>query len=550
MTSLPEFDGPAELRSRLDARLADWDRTDAAGRFWRRDPTFWPRADPSSVATRLGWLDLPALGARLPELAQIAAGVRADGFRSVVVLGMGGSSLAPDLFGRTFGAAPGHPALHVLDSTHPDAVVGLRDRLDVTRTVFLVSSKSGTTLEPNAFLEYFWREIERAGGTPARQFVAITDPGTPLERRAIERKFRHVVLAPPTVGGRYSALTVFGLVPAALIGVDLPGLLGRAAAMAAASGPSVTASANAGLQLGAALGELQRLGRDKVTFVASPGVAGFPDWTEQLIAESTGKLGTGIVPVADEVGPLAPPFRRDLVLVELALRSEADPARDRGLAAAVAAGVPVLRYRLDSPLDLGGEFLRWEIGVAASGAILGIDPFDQPDVELAKALARDAMKPAAAGSPPPPMRPTTAAPVPLRAAVAAWLALARPGDYVALQAFLAPTPDVAAGLRAVRTALHDRLGHATTSGFGPRFLHSTGQLHKGGPPSGMFLQLVDRPTRVVEAPELGLTFDRIVRAQADGDAAALRQKDRRLLSLDLEGDAVGGLARVAEAIRG
>jgi transaldolase / glucose-6-phosphate isomerase len=549
MTVAPELDGPAEVRTRVEARLAEWDRTDAAARFWRHDPTFWPRADPASVATRLGWLDLPALGARIPELTGIASGVRADGFRSVVVLGMGGSSLAPHLFGRTFGATPGHPELSVLDSTHPEAVVGLRDRLDLGRTLFVVSSKSGTTLEPNAFLRYFWREVERSGNAPARQFVAITDPGTPLARLAADRKFRHVVLAPPTVGGRYSALTVFGLLPAALIGVDLVGLLGRAAAQAGASGPTVASSSNPGLTLGAVLGELQRLGRDKVTFVPSPGVAGFPDWTEQLIAESTGKLGTGIVPVADEVAPLAAPFRRDLVLVDLALRSEPDAAREAGMASAAAAGVPVLRYRIDSPLDLGGEFLRWEIGVAAAGAILGIDPFDQPDVEFAKELARDAMKPAAAGRPAPPPRPTVGAAGPLREAIAGWLALARPGDYVALQAFLAPGPDVAAGLESVRRALHDRLGHATTSGFGPRFLHSTGQLHKGGPPSGMFLQLVDRPTGTVEVPELGLTFERIVRAQADGDAAALRQKGRRLLSIDLEGDAVGGLARLAEAIR-
>jgi transaldolase/glucose-6-phosphate isomerase len=540
------------LEAQVGARLAAWSASNASARVWAKDASFWPGASADSVASRLGWLGLPeAMTSHLDELARFAEEVRAAGFRTVVLLGMGGSSLAPQVYASTFAAMAGYPTLKVLDSTHPEAVRSLRDSLDLPTTLFVVSSKSGTTLEPNAFFQFFWDALAGAHPSPGDRFVAITDPGTPLERLARDRVFRRCFLAAPNVGGRYSALSDFGLLPAALIGVDVRGVLDRAVRMAEACGPAVDAGKNPGLRLGAALGELAKAGRDKVTFVASPALASFPSWAEQLIAESTGKHGTGIVPVADEVRPLDPRLGRDRTVVYLRLRSESDPTIETGLAEVERAGTPVVCYELADRTDLGRELFRWEFGVASAGAVLGIDPFDQPDVELAKELARSAMRAApGAGSPALPDRvPTDDRPA-LAAALRRWTGLARPGDYVAIQAFLAPDAANAAALRRLRSALRDRLGLSTTLGFGPRFLHSTGQLHKGGPASGLFLQIVDRPTHDLEVPGAGYTFGQVIRAQALGDAAALRQNGRRLLIVDVGSAPAGGLGAIAEALEG
>jgi transaldolase/glucose-6-phosphate isomerase len=536
---------------RVARRLADWAASAVPARIWAGDPTVWSGATPSSVTSRLGWLRLPeTMRSRLPGILQMADEVRAAGFREVVLLGMGGSSLAPQVFAATFGTRPGFPRLKVLDSTHPDAIAALRDSLDVPTTLFLVSSKSGTTLEPNAFFHYFWQEAARARRDPGPQFVAITDPGTPLEALAHEEGFRQLFLADPTIGGRYSALTEFGLVPAALIGADVAGLVERAGRFAASCGPAVPATDNPALALGAAFGELARAGRDKLTIVTSPGLAAFPSWAEQLVAESTGKSGTGIVPVAGEVRPLDPRLGPDRTVAFLGFRSEADPAVAAALDAAERAGSPVLRRELADPLDLGAEMFCWELAVASAGAVLGIDPFSQPDVEIAKELTRHAMAGSGSGGAAGPAADSDAsAGPPNREALGRWMALARPGDYVSIQAYLAPTPAHDEALGSLRAALRDRLRLTTQLGYGPRFLHSTGQLHKGGPPSGLFLQVVDRPVRDVEVPAAGYTFGSVIRAQAAGDAAALRQKGRRLLTVELGGDPVGGLARLADAVR-
>lgn len=541
-------------RSRVDARLGDWQRDEVCARIWARDHTVWFPTPRPELADRLGWLSMPAtMHAQAADLAAFAEEVRQQGIRHVVLLGMGGSSLAPEVFQATLGGRQGYPSLLVLDSTHPAAVRAVEQAVDLAHTIFLVSSKSGTTSETNSFFQYFW---SRYGATtrPGAHFVAITDPGTSLERLARERGFRRVFSAPADVGGRYSALTVFGLVPAALIGVDLVALLERASRMADQSAACRPAGDNAALGLGAALGELAAGGRDKLTFFVAPALASLPAWLEQLIAESTGKDDKGIVPVADE--PPLPPERygQDRVFVSIGCRDVAG-TDGRGahqqalLDTLAAAGHPVIRIVLESPLDLGAEFFRWEFAVAAAGAALAIQPFDQPDVQLAKELARQAMT-SGGGVAPAAAPPVIADATTWAAAVAQWLAGARPGDYIGLQAYLAPTPGGTAALQQLRLALARRTGLATTLGFGPRFLHSTGQLHKGGPNTGLFLQLTDGTSPDLEVPGSGYTFGQLIRAQAAGDAMALARRGRRLLRLDLGQEPAEGLKRLLDALEG
>ena len=538
--------------TRISARLASWTHARASERIWRKDPSFWPQAPASDVASRLGWMSLPeTMGPEVEGLRQFAKDVVADGFEHVLLLGMGGSSLAPEVYARTFGSASGYPDLRVLDSTHPEAVVSLVRPETIARTLFIVSSKSGTTLEPNAFFRYAWAKVNASNNNPGRQFVAITDPGTPLQALAQSRGFRRCYTATPDVGGRYSALTHFGLVPCATLGHDPGALLAAAHTMSRACGSSVRAEASPGLALGAALGELALAGHDKVVFLTSPGVGAFPAWVEQLIAESLGKLGRGIVPVPSEARATDTMGAHDAVYVRLRLRAELDPSVEGALDQLAGRGAPVLRFEVDRPDDLGGEIFRWELAIASAGTVIGVDPFDQPDVELAKELAREAMQPATPGAKAGPGLP---APVPagsdqLPGALGSWLASSRPGDYVAVQAFLAPLEGARRGVEELAEAIRLRSRLATTMGFGPRFLHSTGQLHKGGPPSGLFLQLVDDVSADVPVPELSITFRRILRAQADGDAQALLQKHRRLLRVNVGADPVEGLLAVTRAFR-
>jgi len=547
LTVLPWSLGP--YRAAVERRLATWQEAGLGPRYWRKDPTVWPEAPPSDVRDRMGWLSLPdTMSDRLADLERFAEEVRAEGFRHVVVLGMGGSSLAPDVFSRTFESRSGFPELLVLDSTHPSEVTALTLRIDLARTLYVVSSKSGTTTEPNAFFHYFFHQIRRLVEPAGRQFVAVTDPGTPLEKLAHDREFRRVFLAQPDVGGRYSALTDFGLVPAALHGVPVRALLGTARREAEAQGPAVPVAQNPGFVLGAALGELALAGRDKVTFIADAPFESFPDWAEQLIAESTGKTGRGIVPVAHE--PYLPPgsYGPDRVFVTLERPGITAGAETRGEDLA-RAGHPVLRFVLKERSDLGAEFLRWETGVAMSGAVLGINPFDQPDVELAKQLARDAMSdPKGSVSPPSELAVHADDPDSIRGALERWAGTMGPDDYVAVQAYLPPSISVRAALEAVQRSLLARYGRATTLGFGPRFLHSTGQLHKGGPPGGHFLQLTNEVMNDVAVPEESYTFGRLIAAQALGDLLALVQRGRSVLRIELGQDVLGGLAGLARSI--
>jgi glucose-6-phosphate isomerase len=547
------------LDAAIASRLSAWTGDRVAERLWAKDGSLWAASgkDPGEVAAWLGWLDLPsAMGERVTELEHLARDIRADGYRRAAVLGMGGSSLAPELFSRVFGFADGLE-LRVLDSTHPDAVRGFRSWASAQRTLFCVSSKSGTTSEPNAF-QAAMGEI-----APALDFVAITDPDTALADLARAQEFRAIVEAPPDVGGRYSALTVFGLLPAALSGADLGGLLERARAMADACRTQAAAD-NPGLALGAALGEAALAGRDKLTIHTSPRLAAFGDWAEQLVAESTGKTGRGIIPVVGEAQREADAYADDRFFVFITL--ESDPHQDlRSLAAELAAaGHPVRHIGLADPLDVGAEFVRWEVATAAAGIVLEIDPFDQPNVQESKDATKALLEAFRTTGALPETMPIVSepgisvtadpavlgdTPVSVEGAIEQLLSLVRSGvDYVALLAYLPMDPDVVDQLQAIRAAIGKRTGAATTLGFGPRFLHSTGQLHKGGPDTGVFLQLTADPSKDLPIPGWSESFGTLIAAQALGDLASLQKRGRRAVRLHV-GDPNAGLERLAAVVR-
>ncbi|HTM11220.1 MAG TPA: bifunctional transaldolase/phosoglucose isomerase [Verrucomicrobiae bacterium] len=536
-----------KYQSRVDRRIKSWQAENFAARLWKKDTTLWSAEKLPELADRLGWLELPdTMSDQVRDIRAFAEKVKADGFRHVVLLGMGGSSLAPEVFQRTFGNATGCPELIVLDSTHPAAVRAVEGRIDVKRTLFLVSSKSGTTIESHSLFYYFWRKVGETNGPPSENFAAITDPGTPLEKLAHERKFRAVFAATPDVGGRYSALTVFGLVPAALVGVDIAAVLESARRMARAT---ANGADNPALALGAALAELTLAKRDKVTFIASPSLAAFPAWAEQLIAESTGKDNKGIIPVATE--PIAAPekYGADRFFVYFRLEGD-DKELDAKVKALELAGHPVARIELARKIDIGQEFFRWEAAVAAAGAALGIHPFNQPDVQLAKDLAKQAMgKRDGGGNSGNVKDEVSVASAPaLREAISSWLGKKKERDYLSVQAYLNPSGRNTAALTALSTSLRDRLRLAATMGYGPRFLHSTGQLHKGGPNSALVLQIVDEPAEDLSVPETDYTFGALIRAQSLGDFTALKQRKRRVLRINLGNDPESGLKRLLELV--
>jgi transaldolase/glucose-6-phosphate isomerase len=417
----------------------------------------------------------------------------------------------------------------------------LARQLETARTLFVVSSKSGTTTETLAFFRFFWQRASASLPDPGRRFVAVTDPGSPLERLGRERGFRAVFLGPRTVGGRFSALAVFGLVPAALLGLDLGRLL--------ASGHTML-DGEEGLRLGAALGELARAGRDKVTFWTDSRLASFPDWIEQLVAESTGKQGQGIVPVVGEPTGEPTSYGADRVFValELAEGGTRFGAESAAMAAVAAAGHPTVRIVLSGPSELGGEIVRWEVATAGACSVLGVNPFDQPDVQLAKELATRAMR-AGPSAQEATDEVATGDLSNLAAALGVWLAPAEPRGYLGIHAYLPPDAETSAALAAAQRALHRRSGLAVTVGYGPRFLHSTGQLHKGGGVACRFLQVIDNPPADVAVPETSFSFGTLIRAQADGDRQALLQRGRSVLRVQIGKDRAAGLARLVEAIR-
>jgi transaldolase/glucose-6-phosphate isomerase len=538
---------PANHAVGVEEHLDAWQKARFAARLWRKDHTLWVPEPAPELTDRLGWLDLPeSARGSIAEWTALAEEVKASGIRQVVLLGMGGSSLAPEVFQRTFGNGPGYPELIVLDSTHPGTIRWVESRLSLERSLFVVSSKSGTTTETLSLFQYFWRRLSEIRPAPGKQFIAITDPNTSLEKLASSRGFRAVLHAPEDVGGRYSALTAFGLAPAASIGVDVERLLQRAGDMRQACSPSVPALENPGLVLGALLGEAAAQGRDKVTFITSSSLRAFPAWIEQLIAESTGKNGKGIVPVVDEELGEIGVYGGDRLFIALQLKSDPDIAQRPEWSALERSAHPLVRIDLDDVYDIGREFYRWEIAVAASGSILGINPFDQPDVQLAKDLARQAMEKRSAAEAEPEAAASIAAPAALLSRLSGAL---KAGDYLAIQAYLPAIPEVAALLGEIRMALRDRFRVATTLGFGPRFLHSTGQLHKGGPDSGVFLQLTDEAPEDLPVPEGRYTFRQLITAQAAGDAAALRQRGRRVHGFNLGAQVRQSLEKILSAVR-
>lgn len=538
----------SKLSDAVDATLQAWDAQGVSGRIWQKDYTLWSK-DPTELSDRLGWLELPEESLHHVESIQsFAAEIRDAGIRHIVLLGMGGSSLAPEVFGKTFGSASGYPSLIVLDSTHPEAVGAVERRIAREQTLFLVSSKSGTTLETLSLYRSFWERVSQVSLSPGQHFVAITDPGSALETLAGERGFRRIFLAPPSVGGRYSSLSVFGLVPAGLVGAEVGELLQSARSMAQASSGVTPASRNPSLRLGVTLGTLATEGIDKLTFLCSPALASFPAWIEQLVAESLGKDGKGIVPVDGEIVAGPESYSRDRIFVGLSLAGDGDREVRTHLDRLAEAGHPVVSMTLERTIDLGAEMYRWELATAAAGVVLGIHPFNQPDVQLAKRLAKEAMASKdTAGDDASGLALDSDDETGLKSGIDKW-AVSNPGDYLCIQAYLHASTEHVAKLQDIRTTLGSRLGVASTLGFGPRFLHSTGQLHKGGANNGLFLQLVDEPASDIAVPETDFTFGELIAAQALGDYRALSQRGRRILRVNLGKDAKAGLESVREAV--
>ncbi|MBW2722874.1 MAG: bifunctional transaldolase/phosoglucose isomerase [Deltaproteobacteria bacterium] len=562
--------------ARLDAKLGDcgeavenaldhWRSSGYVRKLWDRDAALWSGGD---EAQWLGWLDVVA-GWRdnLAVLEQMASRVQAEDIAHVVVMGMGGSSLCPDVLSRTFGPAAKHPELLVLDSTVPSQIAAISEQIDLAKTLFIVPSKSGGTIEPNSFKAYFWDRVESSLGTgeAARRFIAITDPGTALDKLAQRENFSSIAYGIPSIGGRFSALSAFGMIPAASLGIDPADFLARTQLMVDSCSRSVPPARNPGVELGVILGTLAQQGRDKLTLVTSPAIGSLGAWLEQLIAESTGKQDRGIVPVAGE--QLASPdhYGDDRLFVQLRLATDPCPEHDAGIAALEAAGHPVVRIDLADKRDLGQEFYCWQIATAVAGAILQINAFDQPDVEAAKIAALELMKTYEENGSLPVQSPVFEADGVLLFAdprnakairgddletlLKAHLDRIGRGDYFAINAYLEMNDSHDAPLQEIRHAVRDHYQIATTLGYGPRFLHSTGQLHKGGPNRGVFLQLTSDDAEDLAIPGQNYTFGVLKSAQAQGDLAVLSQRDRRVVRVHLGADVRSGLEQLAAMVR-
>jgi transaldolase/glucose-6-phosphate isomerase len=551
-----------EYGDALQKRLADLKAERFVARLWRKDASLW-KSDPENqevIGNALGWLHVAEkMEENLAGLSEFVSEVRSAGLRQVVHMGMGGSSLAPLVFQRTFSPAQGALPLTVLDTTDPDTILEVQRKVREEETLFIVASKSGTTAEPLAFGDYFYARIKSLKGDSAGEnFIAITDPGTPLADLAQVRRFRRTFLNFHDIGGRYSALSYFGLVPASLMGIDVAELLARALQMVHASASCLSVEQNPGVLLGAVMGELAKRGRDKVTFIVPEQLATVGMWLEQLLAESTGKENTGLLPVAGE--PLGNPdaYGQDRFFAYLRLRDEVDQGLEVGVAALRSAAQPVVTIDMDDLLDLGQELFRWEIAVATAGSILGINAFNQPNVQESKDNTNRLLSVLRERGQLPETEPALVDP-PLQVyagEVAAtvsdtlkqFLSGAHPGDYVALLAYLTESPSTGESLEKIRTLLRDHLQLATTVGYGPRFLHSTGQFHKGGPNTGLFLQLTVDEHEDVPIPGQPYTFGDLRRAQAMGDLEALRKHGRRVIWIHLGSDVAEGLSSLKKHV--
>jgi len=531
-----------------------------ATRVWERDPNLWKPGDSAHAAVirnRLGWLDvIGAMHERLPALQALATEVREAGWRDCVVLGMGGSSLCPEVLRTSFSSTEGQPVLHVLDTTDPLAITRLTGAIDPKKTGYIVSSKSGTTLETLSHLAHFWELTATVSNNPGSHFIAVTDPGTPLATTARDRGFLHLYKNPPDIGGRYSALSMFGLVPAAIIGIDCELLLERAAQMRRNCRAGVPGDLNCGLSLGTVMGVLHDQGRDKVTILAPREIEAFSLWAEQLIAESTGKEGKGIIPIGDEPIGDPPVYADDRLFV--ALRFGGDAGFDRSIEALKSAGHPVITFDLVDKYDLGAEFFRWEFATAVAGAHLGIDAFDEPNVQESKDNTQAVLQQyQQTGALPDEHAAVTDGALRVygdvtgssaSGALSAHLDTANPGDYIALMAYVTQDGGNETALERLRVAIRDTRRLATTLGFGPRFLHSTGQLHKGGPNTGVYIQITADDGTDVPIPGQPFTFSILKRAQAAGDLQSLRSHGRRVVRVHIAGDLDAGLASLTDAV--
>ncbi|MBI1885966.1 MAG: bifunctional transaldolase/phosoglucose isomerase [Chloroflexi bacterium] len=544
------------LGPKVDETLRRLEEDDFPRRLWAKDPSLW-KGDAEAIKNRLGWLTVTEKMAEHADQLQAFGGeIRAAGFNRVVLIGMGGASLSAEVSQRTFGAAPGYPDLVLLDTTDPAAVRALEESLDLERTLFIVASKSGTTIETLVLYRYFREKLRALKGDGfGENFVAITDAGTPLDRLAREEGFRRRFLNPADVGGRFSALSYFGLVPAAVIGVDVARLLDRTETLVQGCASCVPPWENPGIWLGAALGTLALAGRDKVTIIASPPVEGFGAWAEQMLAESTGKDGKGLVPVSGE--PLGDPqaYGDDRLFVYLQTDG-AGPFDDK-VRTLEDAGQPVVRLRLEDAYDLGQEFFRWEIATAVAGSILGINPFDEPNVQESKdnsgRLLEEHARRGRLSEPEPDaevdgFRLYGGRGESLAEALRAHLRGAKPGDYVGLMAFLPPSPEHDGALEEMRLRIRDALKVATSVGYGPRYLHSTGQLFKGGPDTGVFLQLTADDAEDLPIPGERYGFSVLKQAQALGDFRSMRGRGRRIMRVHLAGDTTAGLRKLSAAL--
>jgi transaldolase/glucose-6-phosphate isomerase len=553
--------------SDVSAAYRELDRNEFPARLWKKDPALWSK-DPkqqAAIKNELGWLTVPeAMSERVKDLASFADEVRNAGLRDVVLLGMGGSSQSAELFATTFSSVSGFPKLRVLDTTVPEAIRSLDRNIDIRRTLFIVASKTGETLETLSHFKSFFERVKAKSSSPAgSHFIAITDPGTRLAAIAKENRFRRAFLNPPDIVGCFAVLSYFGLVPAALIGMDVATLVDRAIRMTHSSAGCVSVEYSPGVSLGAALGALKNAGRDKLTFIISPPISSFGLWVEQLIAESTAKDGVGIVPVCDEPIVDVKSYGKDRVFVYLRLNHSADATQDAAFDSLKAAGIPSVQITLSDKLDLGEEFMRWEIASATAAAVIGVDPFVQPAVQESKDNTSRILAEFARIKKLPAQTPiaekgklalfsgaTTSDALrgkgDFRAMLGAFMNFTKPGDYFATMAYVSPNPTVDKEIAAIRKAVIERYGVATTFGYGPRCLHSTGQLHKGGPNTGLFLQITQDHRESIAIPGAPYDFAQLNQAQYLGDFQTLEARGRRVIRVHLAGhDTIGAL----EALR-
>jgi transaldolase / glucose-6-phosphate isomerase len=557
---------PADLDGDVKAAIEDWRKNGKVRRLWAGDASLWTEAD---EANWVGWLNI--VSDQLKGVAQheaLAKDVQDGKFKDMLLLGMGGSSLGPEVFAETFGSKPGFPKLHVLDSTDPAQVKRFEEAVDLKSCLFLVSSKSGSTLEPNIFKAYFFEKAKQAVGEAeaAKRFLVVTDPASSVEKMAREAGFRHIFHGLKSIGGRYSVLSNFGMVPATATGIPPKQFFETTAEMVRSCAPSSPPSENPGVILGAIMGVCQRHGRDKVTILASKGIADFGAWLEQLLAESTGKIGKGIVPVDAEAVGAPSVYGNDRLFAYTRLASDTDAEQDKAVAALEAAGQPVVRIIVHDPMQLGQEFFRWEMATAVAGSIIGINPFDQPDVEASKLKTRELTTAYDQTGKLPPEQPFASfdgielfadprnegelksQSKDLVSALKAHLGRAKAGDYVAMLAYIDRTAAHITAMQKMRHSVRDSKKLATCLGFGPRFLHSTGQAYKGGPNSGVFLQITCSDPADLPVPGAKYTFGVVKAAQARGDFDVLADRGRRALRVHLAGGVEKGLPALAAAL--